>query len=244
MRCVRQLANPSSACVVAAAASVAASATSCADDASMAQRSNYERYREFDELVSQAKLTREIPVIERAKANGRVSLLWDTFLGPDKMEELRMWQQDMGPDNQEHECGEKDTVAGQTHTRVLIRLGGDLICGHPGIIHGGFTAAILDEMLGWASFAERDKVFGEGSGALIFTANLSVNYRKPMPAYRSYIIDVKVTRVVRRKKVYLTATWKDSEGNLYADATSLYIIKKGSQASAVDYGAGGSQKTE
>ncbi|KAI9033107.1 HotDog domain-containing protein [Hyaloraphidium curvatum] len=52
-----------------------------------------------------------------------------------------------------------------------VRLGSDL-CGHPSILHGGMSAALMDELLGmvvWESFQ-----------IPCFTASLTVDYRKPV----------------------------------------------------------------
>jgi acyl-coenzyme A thioesterase PaaI-like protein len=203
--------------------------------------------KEYDAWAKKVKLKEELPVLARAKKGGRISLLWDTLYGPDKLEELRMWQQTR---NDPYEGPENDAVAGKTHMRTLMRLGGAEICGHPDLIHGGFTSAILDEMFGWATFAERNALFGAKSQALIFTANLDVNYRRPMLCYSNYLIDVKVTKVVRSKKIYLEATITDKEGNVCIESTALYIIKQqppedASQASnAVDYGSAVDAATE
>lgn len=54
---------------------------------------------------------------------------------------------------------------------VYVRLGLDL-CGHPSIMHGGMSSALMDELLGmlaWESFH-----------IPLFTANLNIDYRKPM----------------------------------------------------------------
>lgn len=54
---------------------------------------------------------------------------------------------------------------------IYVRVGQDL-CGHPSIIHGGFSAALMDELLGmlcWESFH-----------VPLFTATLTIDYRKPV----------------------------------------------------------------
>jgi adenylylsulfate kinase len=53
-------------------------------------------------------------------------------------------------------------------------LGTDL-CGHPGIVHGGLLATLLDEGLARCCFAALPNKVG-------MTANLNINYRNPTPA--------------------------------------------------------------
>jgi len=49
---------------------------------------------------------------------------------------------------------------------------GDFQQGPPGFVHGGASAAVMDEAMGLAVFY---------SGCRVVTANLSIDYRKPIP---------------------------------------------------------------
>ena len=64
-------------------------------------------------------------------------------------------------------------------------------CGHPSIVHGGAIASVLDDTFGVLFFASR---LGNG-----FTANLNVNYRKPLAAGTDVTVHVAVDRVEGRK---------------------------------------------
>jgi adenylylsulfate kinase len=228
---------------------VVAAAASCGTSFAIAScESDSERCKKYNGWANEVKLAEELPVMARARRGDRKSLLWTTLYGPEKLEEVRMWHQER---DEVYTGPEKDTVAGKTHMRSLIRLGGQKICGHPDLIHGGFTSAVLDELFGWATFAERNALFGPKSNALIFTANLNVNYRRPMPYWSNYLIDVKVTKVVRNKKIYLEATVTDENGNVCIESTALYIIKQpppqaANEATkpAVDYGSAADKATE
>ena len=100
---------------------------------------------------------------------------------------------------------------------------GRRVCGHPGIVHGGVSALILDEMFGqayWAAFAKE-----RGPG---FTANLSVDYKAPAPAGRWLCCTVAVVAEEGRK-VRLQATLSDepdAAGTVYATATCLFIVAR------------------
>ncbi|KAJ3218911.1 hypothetical protein HDU67_003550 [Dinochytrium kinnereticum] len=122
---------------------------------------------------------------------------------------------------------------------------GENLCGHPGIVHGGLISALFDDYMG-ALFLMNAS--GKYSG---FTANLSVDYRVPMPAPSTIAIVVWIERVEGRK-VFLKAEahacepseipfilnakaketspqverWIGSKSIKFADASSLYIIPR------------------
>ena len=100
-------------------------------------------------------------------------LFTNTLKGPQQIEEYRLFY--------------------DTHTRTttaLVRFGENM-CGHPGLVHGGATAAVIDELCGSAYDME-----GLGKG---FTANLNVNYRKPLPNGSEVIVHAWVHRKIGRK---------------------------------------------
>ena len=113
-------------------------------------------------------------------------------------------------------------LPGQSRLSALVQMGSELT-GHPGVIHGGFTAALLDDLFGWAAGSERK---ARSLGPANFTANLDVNYRRPLLAGATYLIEVRVDRVEKTKKIYLTATLSDAQGRTCVEATSLYIVAK------------------
>lgn len=112
--------------------------------------------------------------------------------------------------------------------RGELRLGSK-VCGHPAFIHGGAIASVCDDAMGMLFLSS-----GHGSG---FTANLNVNYRKPIPAGTNLAVVCRVDRVEvggksGSKKVFLTARIEEGGENspsptLYAEATSLFVVKNG-----------------
>jgi len=70
-------------------------------------------------------------------------------------------------------------------------LGSDL-CGHPGLVHGGLLATVLDEGLARCCFAALPNKVG-------MTANLNINYRSPAPAGAFIVLRARTTRVEGRK---------------------------------------------
>ncbi|KAJ1564177.1 hypothetical protein HK405_015626, partial [Cladochytrium tenue] len=81
--------------------------------------------------------------------------------------------------------------------RVLLNVVsvGDRICGHRNIVHGGLIAALFDDFTG-ALFMLR--AAGRYTG---FTANLTVDYRTPLPAPSTFTVVVWIERVDGRKIV-------------------------------------------
>lgn len=64
--------------------------------------------------------------------------------------------------------------------------------GHPGIVHGGFLATMLDEGLARCAFPAMPNKVG-------VTANLQINYLKPTMAGQFLVLKAKTTRVEGRK---------------------------------------------
>lgn len=110
---------------------------------------------------------------------------------------------------------------GRQSVRVELRMGHS-VCGHPTIIHGGALAAVFDDAFGALFVASR-----AGNG---FTANLSVDYRRPVPAGADLTLEATIDRVeVSRsgaKKVFFRGVLRsrDSE-TVYTEATALFIVK-------------------
>jgi len=102
---------------------------------------------------------------------------------------------------------------------TISYIGGDL-CGHPGIVHGGFMATMLDEGLARCCFAALPNKIG-------MTANLNINYRAPAPAGSFVVLKATTTKVEGRK------AWVDGhietlvgEGEkpvILAEASALFI---------------------
>ncbi|KAI8137763.1 HotDog domain-containing protein [Fennellomyces sp. T-0311] len=103
----------------------------------------------------------------------------------------------------------------KTQCVIVAHLGRNL-CGHEGIIHGGLLATLLDEHLAYVSLPSLPNYTG-------FTANLSIDYRKPCKADQWVVIRGKLDRVEGRK-AYANA-WVEtaSDGTLLTEASALYV---------------------
>lgn len=89
---------------------------------------------------------------------------------------------------------------------------GDLYEGPPGHVHGGFVAAILDEVLGAAQAA---------TGRPGMTARLEVQYRAPTPLHTDLVATGRVERVDGRK-IYAIGEVRQGE-RLTAMAEGLFV---------------------
>ncbi|KAH8800298.1 thioesterase family protein [Xylogone sp. PMI_703] len=74
---------------------------------------------------------------------------------------------------------------------MIFHVGSD-ICGHPGIVHGGFSSAVFDEALARCAFPVLPSKVG-------VTASLQVDYKKPVMANQILVLKAKVTEVNGRK---------------------------------------------
>jgi acyl-coenzyme A thioesterase PaaI-like protein len=135
--------------------------------------------------------------------------------------------------------------------RALVVLGARA-CGHPRLVHGGALAAVLDDAYGTLFMH-----CGLGSG---FTANLSVDYVRPVPAGARLEVLVRVDRVERSSsgrsnKVFMEATVterrEDGEGGaagadavapgkdrVFARSSALFVAKRSVLPSAEDFVSG------
>ena len=109
----------------------------------------------------------------------------------------------------------------------LMYLGTDM-CGHPGLVHGGAMATLMDEALARCSFRALPNKVG-------MTANLTLNYRKPLPAGSFVVIRARTTKVEGRK-AWVEGTLESLPEDgivpvVYTEATALFIEPKQAKVS-------------
>ncbi|KAJ1793782.1 hypothetical protein LPJ59_004680 [Coemansia sp. RSA 2399] len=97
---------------------------------------------------------------------------------------------------------------------ILVHLGKSL-CGHDGIIHGGVQATLLDEFTARPAFWNLPR-------NIALTANLKINYRRPVVANQVLVFRTRLVEMEGRK-AKIAATLEDTSGNVLTDAESLYI---------------------
>ncbi|PSK91825.1 thioesterase superfamily protein [Murinocardiopsis flavida] len=84
--------------------------------------------------------------------------------------------------------------------------------GPPGLVHGGWVAALLDQALGSAASA---------AGMPGLTAHLDVDYRNPTPLHNPLTVTARVTGTERRK-VFVSAEIRHN-GELTAEGTAIMV---------------------
>jgi acyl-coenzyme A thioesterase PaaI-like protein len=102
---------------------------------------------------------------------------------------------------------------------VSIQYLGVALCGHPGIVHGGLLATLLDEGLARCCFPALPNKVG-------VTASLTIDYRKPCMAGQYVVLKAETTKVDGRKawvKGRLETLPAEGEGELLVEAEALFI---------------------
>ncbi|CAM9621809.1 unnamed protein product [Phaeothamnion confervicola] len=109
---------------------------------------------------------------------------------------------------------------GGAAVKAVVRFG-RATRGHPQLVHGGIAALIFDNLFGWAMFL--------GGTTHVFTANLQVDYVKPLPCDTVCLVSVGLDRREGRK-LYLRGELTSLDGGVtYQRATSLFIIPRPGQ---------------
>lgn len=107
---------------------------------------------------------------------------------------------------------------------VTISYLGPALCGHPGIVHGGFLATMLDEGMARCCFGALPHNIG-------MTANLNINYRAPARTDSYVVLRAETTHVEGRKATVIgrIETLPEKEGDVpvvLAEATALFVSPK------------------
>jgi len=88
--------------------------------------------------------------------------------------------------------------------------------GWSGYLHGGVTACILDEAMGWAAMF---------SGLYNVTAKMQIRFRQMMPVGKTYIVSCTITRHTKRL-VNTEAVITGQDGEVFAEGTSTQFVVK------------------
>lgn len=107
---------------------------------------------------------------------------------------------------------------------------GNNVSGHPGIVHGGLLATMLDEGLARCCFPALPNKVG-------VTANLSIDYKKPTKADQYLVLRARTTKVEGRKAFVRghIETMPEEDGQepeILVEANALFIEPKHAAVSA------------
>lgn len=128
------------------------------------------------------------------------------------------------PETSQSESKPRIAVAPELPDAVtMISLGTRGVDGHPGLIHGGVTCALLDETMGLLTMLHANNVRVPGARHALFTAYLTVSYHAPLPTPGDYLVKLWVTSRQGRKW-YSTGQITDQDGKVYAQGIGLWIV--------------------
>lgn len=97
---------------------------------------------------------------------------------------------------------------------------GGAVAGWPGVTHGGLVATILDEQLGRCAIRQ----FPSKTGV---TANLEINYLKPVVTNSYYVIRTMPTKEgMTDRKMWVTGRLETLEGRVCSEGKALFVVPK------------------
>jgi uncharacterized protein (TIGR00369 family) len=100
---------------------------------------------------------------------------------------------------------------------AVVQIGKDM-CGYPGAVHGGVSAALIDNTAGWHYLVLAEKKPG-------VTAYLNLNYRSVIKAGTPVVITQRL-REVKGRKYYIDITMTDEHGKVLVEAEALFVQLK------------------
>lgn len=106
---------------------------------------------------------------------------------------------------------------------ILMTLGRLGLNGHPSVLHGGVTCAILDEMLGLCAMLHQQHISGPRNS--LFTVGLNVTYRAQVPTPSDVVVRVWLVGREGRKWL-LRGQILDNDGVVMVDAEGLWVLTK------------------
>lgn len=119
------------------------------------------------------------------------------------------------------------TVPSEPDTLFLISLARPGLDGHPSIIHGGMACAILDEMMGLCVMLHHQHISGPRDS--LFTVNLNVSYRAPVPTPSDVLVRCWLVGWQGRKW-YSIGQIVGMDGTVYTEGRGVWVMARKSKA--------------
>ena len=161
-------------------------------------RPDLNAYTRIDENVDMVAAIKDNLKIDVSKKDYRTThAIYGNLMGDDRIEAYEVYKKN---DSDEVKC--------------ILKFGNKLN-GYPGIVHGGITALLFDNCFGW--------LFISMKIPKAVTANLTINYKKPIFANNAYVITTKLSKLEGRK-LTMEGTLSDKNGAVLAESTSLFIV--------------------
>lgn len=101
----------------------------------------------------------------------------------------------------------------------LLFKANEITQGHKGITHGGLIATIVDHFMGRVSEMTAD-------GDKVATANLNLNYKKPILVGSDYLMEISFEKIEKERKIFLTAKVLNEKFEICLVAEALFLKVK------------------
>ena len=164
---------------------------------------------DLNEITSEVDLSQYEPMKRPDRASdGNKHAIFGTLLGDGKIENYDIYKRKK---DKKGETNKSDLVI--AHVDFGKRLNG-----HHDVVHGGILSLIFDDAFGFG--------YESLNIAMAVTANLTVDFRAPVPAGTKVRISLQLEHREGRK-IFMTGQMKSLDQQiLYAEAKSLYIIPR------------------
>nr|XP_008982625.1 acyl-coenzyme A thioesterase THEM4 [Callithrix jacchus] len=141
------------------------------------------------------------------------------FLDPEHMTEEQMSQAQLFTRSFDEGLGFEYVMFYNDVEKRMVCLfqAGPYLEGVPGFLHGGAIATMVDATLGTCAMI---------IGGVVMTANLNINYKRPVPLCSVLVINSQLDKVEGRKLFFSCNVQSVDEKTLYSEATSLLIKLK------------------
>lgn len=106
-----------------------------------------------------------------------------------------------------------DTGEGEVTVETVVP---DHFQGYPGVVHGGIVASLVDEALGRVHMGSAE------NPRFMYTARLTVNYRKPVPTEKPIKVVAHAAKS-KRRSASSTAEIYGPDGELLAEAEAILV---------------------
>lgn len=135
------------------------------------------------------------------------------FLDPKLVEEERLSQAQLFTRGFEDGLGFEYVIFKNNDEKRTVCLfqGGPYLQGVPGLLHGGAMATMIDIAL------------GSCTGGAVMTANLNINFKRPVPLCSVVVINSQLDKLEGRKLFLSCNVRSVDEKTLYSEATGLFI---------------------
>lgn len=104
----------------------------------------------------------------------------------------------------------------------LVTFGGRDLVGHPTVVHGGVSTALLDESMSFLLHMYQVRIAGDTPKNSTFTVHLNVNFRVAVPAPGEVILECRILKVDGRK-YFVKGIMKDTTGKVLVEAEGLWL---------------------